>query len=211
MQCLSCPALISYLTCRGKRTTKCNVKLWMQFHTVFKGSIFRWVIVIWLVCTVLMNSPCYPGPMVYGICFCPVSRKEQLKDLKVAGRHHLQLRPVFLTFTSGPRSSPWPPVPHVHARALFVTCISGQCTSGQCTSRAHQAGAPHMRVWPVLVTSTSGPFPSHAFIPPQPSVSHSRALLAPGSVASVFNHLLLEFHSEWGRDRSYSFGSLLLF
>ncbi|XP_030208732.1 ribonuclease H2 subunit A [Gadus morhua] len=24
------------------------------------------------------------GPMVYGICFCPVSRKEQLKDLKVA-------------------------------------------------------------------------------------------------------------------------------
>uniref|UniRef100_A0AAY4BYE4 Ribonuclease n=1 Tax=Denticeps clupeoides TaxID=299321 RepID=A0AAY4BYE4_9TELE len=24
------------------------------------------------------------GPMVYGICFCPVSRKEQLKELKVA-------------------------------------------------------------------------------------------------------------------------------
>uniref|UniRef100_A0A4W6FWR8 Ribonuclease n=1 Tax=Lates calcarifer TaxID=8187 RepID=A0A4W6FWR8_LATCA len=24
------------------------------------------------------------GPMVYGICFCPVSKKEQLKDLKVA-------------------------------------------------------------------------------------------------------------------------------
>ncbi|XP_071769747.1 ribonuclease H2 subunit A [Centroberyx gerrardi] len=24
------------------------------------------------------------GPMVYGICFCPVSRKEELKDLKVA-------------------------------------------------------------------------------------------------------------------------------
>lgn len=25
------------------------------------------------------------GPMVYGICFCPVSKKEELKDLKVAG------------------------------------------------------------------------------------------------------------------------------
>uniref|UniRef100_A0A671RMF4 Ribonuclease n=1 Tax=Sinocyclocheilus anshuiensis TaxID=1608454 RepID=A0A671RMF4_9TELE len=24
------------------------------------------------------------GPMVYGICFCPVSRKEDLKNLKVA-------------------------------------------------------------------------------------------------------------------------------
>uniref|UniRef100_A0A674MRA6 Ribonuclease n=1 Tax=Takifugu rubripes TaxID=31033 RepID=A0A674MRA6_TAKRU len=23
------------------------------------------------------------GPMVYGICFCPISRKEELKDLKV--------------------------------------------------------------------------------------------------------------------------------
>lgn len=24
--------------------------------------------------------------MVYGICFCPISRKEELKDLKVAGK-----------------------------------------------------------------------------------------------------------------------------
>ncbi|CAF92579.1 unnamed protein product [Tetraodon nigroviridis] len=24
------------------------------------------------------------GPMVYGICFCPISRKDELKDLKVA-------------------------------------------------------------------------------------------------------------------------------
>lgn len=28
---------------------------------------------------------CDPGPMVYGICFCPVSKKEELKNLKVAG------------------------------------------------------------------------------------------------------------------------------
>uniref|UniRef100_A0A8C5HCZ1 Ribonuclease n=1 Tax=Gouania willdenowi TaxID=441366 RepID=A0A8C5HCZ1_GOUWI len=27
------------------------------------------------------------GPMVYGICFCPVSKKEDLKDLKVAGQN----------------------------------------------------------------------------------------------------------------------------
>uniref|UniRef100_A0A665X3E4 Ribonuclease n=1 Tax=Echeneis naucrates TaxID=173247 RepID=A0A665X3E4_ECHNA len=27
------------------------------------------------------------GPMVYGICFCPVSKKEQLKNLKVAGQN----------------------------------------------------------------------------------------------------------------------------
>lgn len=24
--------------------------------------------------------------MVYGICFCPISRKNELKDLKVAGK-----------------------------------------------------------------------------------------------------------------------------
>lgn len=29
---------------------------------------------------------CDPGPMVYGICFCPVSKKEELKGLKVAGK-----------------------------------------------------------------------------------------------------------------------------
>lgn len=29
---------------------------------------------------------CISGPMVYGICFCPVSRKKELKDLKVAGK-----------------------------------------------------------------------------------------------------------------------------
>lgn len=28
---------------------------------------------------------CISGPMVYGICFCPVSRKEDMKNLKVAG------------------------------------------------------------------------------------------------------------------------------
>lgn len=28
---------------------------------------------------------CVPGPMVYGICFCPISKKQELKDLKVAG------------------------------------------------------------------------------------------------------------------------------
>lgn len=28
---------------------------------------------------------CISGPMVYGICFCPVSRKEDLKNMKVAG------------------------------------------------------------------------------------------------------------------------------
>lgn len=28
---------------------------------------------------------CDPGPMVYGICFCPVSKKQELKDSKVAG------------------------------------------------------------------------------------------------------------------------------
>ena len=161
MQCLSCPALISYLTCRGKRTTKCNVKLWMQFHTVFKGSIFRWVIVIWLVCTVLMNSPCYPGPMVYGICFCPVSRKEQLKDLKVAGRPspstqarvpdvHLRptfltLAPPFLTFTPGHCSSRayQASAPHVHIRLVLLTCVSGPCSS-----QVHQAHSPHMHSSP---------------------------------------------------------------
>ncbi|CAB1344481.1 unnamed protein product [Coregonus sp. 'balchen'] len=26
------------------------------------------------------------GPMVYGICFCPIGKKEDLKDLKVAGK-----------------------------------------------------------------------------------------------------------------------------
>lgn len=32
--------------------------------------------------------------MVYGICFCPISRKEELKDLKVAGkdRWHLNVK-----------------------------------------------------------------------------------------------------------------------
>lgn len=35
--------------------------------------------------TYLYYMFCDPGPMVYGICFCPVSKKEQLKDLKVAG------------------------------------------------------------------------------------------------------------------------------
>lgn len=29
---------------------------------------------------------CYPGPMVYGICFCPISKKDELKNLKVAGK-----------------------------------------------------------------------------------------------------------------------------
>lgn len=28
---------------------------------------------------------CPSGPMVYGICYCPVSKKEDLKNLKVAG------------------------------------------------------------------------------------------------------------------------------
>lgn len=29
---------------------------------------------------------CSPGPMVYGICFCPISKKDEVKNLKVAGR-----------------------------------------------------------------------------------------------------------------------------
>lgn len=27
-----------------------------------------------------------PGPMVYGICYCPLSRKDDMKALKVAGK-----------------------------------------------------------------------------------------------------------------------------
>lgn len=40
-----------------------------------------------------------PGPMVYGICFCPISRKEELKDLKVAGKERCieSLKGIILT------------------------------------------------------------------------------------------------------------------
>ena len=128
--------------------------------------------------------------MVYGICFCPVSRKEQLKDLKVAGRLSRHVRPVHVTCTSGSFSShaPQASAVHVHIRLVLLTC-----TSGQCTSHVRQARVHHMYVRPLPFTCTSGLCFSDAFIPPQPSVSHSRRLLAPGSVASVFNHLLLKF------------------
>ena len=95
---------------------------------------------------------------MYGICFCPVSRKDQLKDLKVAGRLSRHVRPVHVTCTSGSFSShaPQASAVHVHIRLVLLTC-----TSGQCTSRAHQACAPHMHLRPVHITCTSGPCSPH--------------------------------------------------
>jgi len=46
-----------------------------------------------LPCSIHTHSAfvCDSGPMVYGICFCPVSKKEELKDLKVAGNQCCQI------------------------------------------------------------------------------------------------------------------------
>lgn len=43
--------------------------------------------------------PPSPGPMVYGICFCPISKKDELRNLKVAGEID-QSASVVLTFQS---------------------------------------------------------------------------------------------------------------
>ncbi len=57
---------------------RAGVPYWVSVVLVNTRSLCVWNWSIHLTC-------CISGPMVYGICFCPVSRKEDLKNSKVAG------------------------------------------------------------------------------------------------------------------------------
>lgn len=59
----------------------------------------RIISLIWSMHTIHKFMSFIPGPMVYGICFCPISRKEELKDLKVAGKERCteSLKGIILT------------------------------------------------------------------------------------------------------------------
>ncbi len=57
---------------------RAGVPYWVSVVLVSTRSLCVWNWSIDLTC-------CISGPMVYGICFCPVSRKEDLKNSKVAG------------------------------------------------------------------------------------------------------------------------------
>uniref|UniRef100_A0A4W3H7N9 Ribonuclease n=1 Tax=Callorhinchus milii TaxID=7868 RepID=A0A4W3H7N9_CALMI len=41
-------------------------------------------VILRLLCLYIYLFPVFSGPMVYGICFCPISKREQLAQLKVA-------------------------------------------------------------------------------------------------------------------------------
>lgn len=83
-----------------QRSLRCAWRRTVVWASMKQAGVLCWVRPVCVKKIVFINAQtsnnintvvCDAGPMVYGICFCPISKKDDMKNLKVAGNAFLNI------------------------------------------------------------------------------------------------------------------------